>query len=180
MNIDFSCHVSYSEESESGIVWNRPQYFKGSPNYSRVGKKAGFKNKSNKSFYWYIRLNGIDYPVHRIVWILHNGLISREDQIDHVDRNSLNNKIENLRLVTASENCRNKNRRLDNKTGFTGVYFCTTKTGEGYQAYISESGRKVSKFFSVLKYGKEKALSLAVLWRNNKLKELDYSEGHGG
>lgn len=38
---------------------------------------------------------------------MHNGIIPDGYKIDHIDRNSKNNLIENLRLATTQENARN-------------------------------------------------------------------------
>ena len=45
---------------------------------------------------------------------MHYGKILKNLQIDHIDRNKSNNKIENLRLATRKENSRNKSSK-----GFT-------------------------------------------------------------
>ncbi len=42
-------------------------------------------------------------------------------QVDHRDRNGLNNQRYNLRIVTNAQNTRNKDRLRRNKSGFTGV-----------------------------------------------------------
>ena len=48
------------------------------------------------------------YTLSRVVWILMNGDIPEGMVIDHIDRDKNNNKIDNLRVVTQSDN--NKNR----------------------------------------------------------------------
>lgn len=48
------------------------------------------------------------FKVHRLIWILLNGEIPDDIEIDHKDRNRQNNRIENLRLVTKFENAQNK------------------------------------------------------------------------
>lgn len=48
-------------------------------------------------------------------------------EIDHIDRNTANNNVENLRWVSRSENCLNMKMRSDNKSGHSGIYFSTQK-----------------------------------------------------
>lgn len=45
--------------------------------------------------------------------------------VDHIDRDSSNNKLSNLRWVTDTENKLNCNIRKDNKSGHTGIFFAT-------------------------------------------------------
>ena len=42
---------------------------------------------------------------------------------DHIDRNTLNNRRNNLRPATQSENAKNHTKRKNNTSGFTGVYW---------------------------------------------------------
>lgn len=44
-------------------------------------------------------------------------------EIDHIDRNKLNNCRSNLRLVNRAENCHNSGPYKDNRSGYKGVYF---------------------------------------------------------
>ena len=50
---------------------------------------------------------------------MHHGYIPK--QIDHIDRNRLNNKIENLRVCTQTENLYNTGVLSRNSTGIKGV-----------------------------------------------------------
>ena len=60
---------------------------------------------------------------HRIIWTMFKGSIPDDLVIDHIDRNRSNNLIENLRLVTISQNARNAKVYSTNKSGVPGVYF---------------------------------------------------------
>ena len=51
------------------------------------------------------------------------GITDKRVQIDHRDRNTLNYQRHNLRVSTPQQNCMNKGRRSDNKSGFKGVYW---------------------------------------------------------
>ena len=46
------------------------------------------------------------FLVHRLVWVAFNGVIPQGYQIDHIDNNPQNNRLQNLQLLTRSENCK--------------------------------------------------------------------------
>lgn len=60
------------------------------------------------------------YMVHQLVWLWHHGYLPEHD-VDHVDRNRLNNRIENLRETSRQCNMRNTGNRADNTSGIKGV-----------------------------------------------------------
>ena len=81
-----------------------------------VGKEAGCKNSHG---YHVVRVNNVLYGVHRIIFLMHHGYLPK--YIDHADRNPMNNRIENLREASASENAYNKITQSNNRSGFKGV-----------------------------------------------------------
>ena len=58
---------------------------------------------------------------HNIIYIMHNGDTPKGLEVDHIDHNRQNNRIENLRLVTRLENNHNKTLSKRNKSGTHGV-----------------------------------------------------------
>lgn len=129
---------------------------------------------------WRVRVDGINYLAHRVVWLIVVGPIADGFEIDHIDGNALNNKIDNLREIEKSKNRRNSRKRKDNKTGFTGVqYFCN-----GYRAVVKTLKKSKSKFFAIRKYGEDDALRNAVQWRQEMIEKLNrenagYTDRHG-
>lgn len=83
-----------------------------------AGKKAGSVYGNG---YLYLTIFKRDYLAHRLVWLWHYGEMPK-GALDHIDRNRLNNKINNLRIATKSENARNSVYR-SNTSGIKGVYF---------------------------------------------------------
>lgn len=63
-----------------------------------------------------------NYLAHRIVWAIHYGEWP-DGEIDHIDHDRANNKIENLRCVSRVENCHNMSAYKTNTSGATGVYW---------------------------------------------------------
>jgi hypothetical protein len=59
------------------------------------------------SGYVYVGFNHTRYAAHRIAWFLHYG-DDPEQFIDHINRNRTDNRIDNLRLSTGSQNQHNK------------------------------------------------------------------------
>lgn len=77
------------------------------------------------------------YKLHRLIWLWHKGNFPTLD-LDHKDGNPLNNKIENLREVTPSQNRQNIRKPMkNNKLGFQGVY----KVNNRYRTSITTNGK---------------------------------------
>lgn len=102
-----------------------------------------------------------NFSVHQLIWMYHYGSIPR--QIDHEDTNPSNNRIENLRAATQSENQQNTKLRSNNTSGFKGVGF--HKVTAKYAAYIRLNGK--SSHIGLFSCPKEAALAY-----NKAAKEL--------
>lgn len=86
---------------------------------TREGKPVGSKNREG---YLLVQANKIRVCCHRLAWRLHYGEWP-VNEIDHINRNPSDNRIENLRDVTASENLQNRRVMKNNEAGETGVFF---------------------------------------------------------
>lgn len=62
------------------------------------------------------------YLRHRLVWFLFHGQWPSED-VDHIDGNRGNDRIENLRAASRSENMCNRGKQSDNTSGLKGVFW---------------------------------------------------------
>lgn len=74
---------------------------------------------------------GRSYKAHRVAWLLQTGQWPK-DQVDHVNGRRDDNRRENLREATHSQNQRNQKRSKNNTSGVTGVYW--HKTNRKWQA----------------------------------------------
>jgi len=62
------------------------------------------------------------HSAHRIIWAMHTGAWP-DKHIDHVDGDPSNNRIENLREATHTENAWNRGAQENNTSGYKGVYW---------------------------------------------------------
>lgn len=84
----------------------------------RTGRPAGNVNKVSKR-----RVIGIDGQLfyhYRLVYVWHHG-DPGPYEIDHIDRDQTNDRIENLRLATTSQNGANRGLLSNNRSGHKGV-----------------------------------------------------------
>jgi hypothetical protein len=124
-----------------------------------IGSPAGSKNTRG---YWQVRVLGKLYRSHRIIFLWHNGYFP-ENNIDHIDGNPSNNKIENLREVTQQCNLRNSKVHKNNNSGVTGVIW--HKQTEKWYAQIKVNGKNInlgfySDFISAVKARHTKEIEL--------------------
>jgi hypothetical protein len=104
-------------------------YWKNSQRPSLNGKKAGYDNGNG---YFKVNINGKQYFNHRIIYLMQHGYIPK--LIDHIDGNPTNNKIENLRIASSSENAMNSLRKQKNASGCKNVFY--NKNRNKYYVYI--------------------------------------------
>jgi hypothetical protein len=99
---------------------------------------AGSTAGGPKTFgYLQIEIDGKQYTGHRLAWAMTYGEWPTM-QIDHKDADPANNRLENLRLATGTQNNANARLRPDNKTGFKGV--TTNPRGKRWRACIRKNG----------------------------------------
>lgn len=107
---------------------------------SRGRVKAGsLAGRANKSGYWQIQVLGRLYSAHRLAWLYHYGRWPLS-QIDHIDRDPLNNRISNLRECTNRGNGQNKSSAIGSSSKYVGVNW--NKLSGKWVASISINGEK--------------------------------------
>ena len=114
------------------------------PSIDRINQLVEY-NKDDGSFVWKIYRGGkakagtpagsfradgyhaicIDYHSYkssRLAWFIVTGEDPKEFDIDHINGDVADNRFCNLRIATESQNCSNRKKRSDNKSGFKGVH----------------------------------------------------------
>jgi hypothetical protein len=100
-----------------------------------IGKKAGSKMKNG---YYHILFNGKYIYLHRAIFFMHYGYLPQ--YIDHIDGNPANNKIENLREATASQNCWNQKYK-GSASGHKGITW--NKQDKKWQPQLTANNKKI-------------------------------------
>lgn len=89
----------------------------------------------------YVSKTGKMY-VHRLIWTMHNGEIPFGMEIDHLNGIRNDNRIENLRCASTTENRRNQGTRKRVFPGVNGVNY--NKRDNLWHAMISDKGKAIS------------------------------------
>jgi len=85
------------------------------------------------------------WKAHRLIYAWHDYSLKNNEVIDHIDGNSLNNRIENLRACTNKQNLENKRRCNVNNTssGHLGIRKQKQKEGDKWRAHIMHNGKGI-------------------------------------
>jgi len=131
-------------------------------NSSKVGSTVGSLSGNGRL---YTSVDSVLFPAHILIFLWHHGYIS-ELFIDHIDRNPLNNKIENLREVSYQCNARNAKPLKNNTSGVKGVTFRKNENKWVAQIGINGKMKMIGSFINFVD---------AVKARYNKEVELNWN-----
>ncbi len=121
------------------LVWR--ERIDAPPNWN--GRYAGTIAGTIVKGHLVVRIHKSHFSAHRIIWVIMTGRWPEND-IDHEDTDGLNNRWDNLREATDSQNNFNRGPRSDNTSGFKGVPMrMTKKNGPKWIAQIRAHGKSV-------------------------------------
>lgn len=103
--------------------------------YWRTGAYEGRRADVGGGRYRQVKLVGVNLSAHRVIWCMQTGRWP-QNEIDHIDRDSSNNRFENLRECTPSQNNHNTTRPANSTSGYRGV----SKVQNRYAARICIRG----------------------------------------
>ena len=109
--------------------------------YKKGGDKPCGYAKPNGYVQSYVSKTGKRY-VHRLIWIMHNGEIPAGMEIDHLNGVRDDNRIENLRCASVTQNRRNQGTRKRKYPGVNGVSY--NKRDNLWHAMISDKAKVIS------------------------------------
>lgn len=99
------------------------------------GSVAGYVQKDG---YVAISINGIQYKAHRLAWLYVHGKFPQR-HLDHINMKKDDNRLDNLREATRSQNHMNRKAYSNNKLGVKGVHMC----GRRFRALIKKDGKQI-------------------------------------
>ena len=138
---------------EDGLYWKKQ------PNQRiKINSKSGY---SRLDGYKKVSIKRKTYYEHQLIFFYHHGYFPKE--IDHVNGNPSDNRIENLREVTHSQNLANSQKKKKGSSKFKGV--CWIKPDKIWMASITVNKQHIH-------LGRFKTEKEAAIAYNKKADEL--------
>ncbi len=99
-----------------------------------TSRKWWAHKERNERWYAESKEKGVKIHMHRVITNAPSGF-----EVDHINHNGLDNRKENLRVCTKSENIQNSRLRKDNTSGLRGV----SRNGSGWKALLRKDNTTV-------------------------------------
>ena len=119
----------YFKYRDGNLYWLKPTV-----NWINVGDIAGSDRGDG---YREVGFLGGRYLLHRLIFMYHNGYMP--NLIDHIDQDTSNSRIENLRPSDKRLNAYNTELPANNKSGHKGVSWC--KNGKKWVVRFKHNGK---------------------------------------
>lgn len=144
------------------LIWKvRPiHHFKNIKSMNRVNKLHAGKEAGGilKDGYKRLCISQNDYKLHRVIWKMLKGYLSRDIDVDHIDEDKMNCRIENLRLATECQNSANISITVRNTSGTKGISHMTVRKKFHYwYAETKSNGKRIGTTFPYTNQGLEMA-----------------------
>src|ERR1035437_3339429 len=141
----------------------------------RIGNIAGHIHHNG---YWVLRLLGIHYAIHRIMYQMYNEIEILDSivLVDHINKIKTDNSKNNLRIALSNENSYNSKKSIQNTSGHKKIShqkWIDNRNGltrEYWQVCIRSNGTIHKRKFEYSELG----LLKAIEYRNNVLPNLHY------
>ena len=121
-------------------------------------KKGELAGRLSDKGYWRITFCNRIYKAHRLIFLMHKGYLPVE--IDHIDGNKLNNRIDNLREATRAQNIFNRGLMKTNTSGVKGVSWSKERNKWEVQMYVDGKKHNIGRFENL-----EVAKAMAIAFR---------------
>lgn len=155
-------------KTSGAFFWRKRAYKK-----HLVGSRAGYLAKNK----WRIHAAGRMYEANQLAWFY----VTKKwpaFEVDHINRNSSDDRWKNLREATVSQNRQNRAKAKNQKSRFIGV----TRTHTKWRAYVTlcKNGKSFQKHIGVFLSESDAAQARDRVIRNRKFtwRPLNFGRGH--
>lgn len=131
--------------------------------------KAGDVAGTIKSGYVFIGIDTNIYRAHRLVWLYVRGKFP-PNEIDHINHDKSDNRVNNLSLATHKENGRNQSLNKTNTSGVMGVNWHKSRNRWRARIMVNQSEIYLGRFVNFID---------AVAARKAAEKKYGFHENHG-
>jgi hypothetical protein len=112
LTVDLLNHLFEYDKETGNLIWKIQ---------NQGARKGSIAGTLRPDGYYQIAINKKLYLTHRLVFLMHKGYLP--EILDHINNDAGDNRIENLRAASRSQNAYNSKLASNNKSGYKGVFW---------------------------------------------------------